>query len=333
MPQKKNPDPLELVRGKSGRVIGRLAGWLATMKSLPIGYSKDLQEDKEAVFEAEDTLQRLDRRGGHRSSRGLTLNRDTSPRRRRRGCCSRPTSPTISSAKACPSGTRTKSLARSSAGSCGSGARSSRSRSTSGARTPRCSMRTCGARSRRQHRSPASGRRSPRSPTRWRRRSRSSGTGSRRSRRVTRAVPAPSRRSPRCADRLAAAAVERRSRARASSSQRRARDRGVKPDAIWHSGKLRARQTAEPLWRACNPLAEFAAARGLQPEDPPAVDPGHRRSRSPEHRSRRTHASPGPALRSLIGENPIRRGSSFRCTGSSPWNSVGSRGSSCGAEE
>jgi argininosuccinate lyase len=56
MPQKKNPDPLELVRGKSGRVIGRLAGWLATMKGLPIGYSKDLQEDKEAVFDAEDTL-------------------------------------------------------------------------------------------------------------------------------------------------------------------------------------------------------------------------------------------------------------------------------------
>jgi argininosuccinate lyase len=56
MPQKKNPDPLELVRGKSGRVIGRLTGWLATMKGLPIGYSKDLQEDKEAVFDAEDTL-------------------------------------------------------------------------------------------------------------------------------------------------------------------------------------------------------------------------------------------------------------------------------------
>ena len=56
MPQKKNPDPLELVRGKTGRVIGRLTGWLATMKGLPIGYSKDLQEDKEAVFEAEDTL-------------------------------------------------------------------------------------------------------------------------------------------------------------------------------------------------------------------------------------------------------------------------------------
>jgi argininosuccinate lyase len=56
MPQKKNPDPLELVRGKSGRVIGRLTGWLTTMKGLPVGYSKDLQEDKEATFDAEDTL-------------------------------------------------------------------------------------------------------------------------------------------------------------------------------------------------------------------------------------------------------------------------------------
>ena len=56
MPQKKNPDPLELVRGKAGRVIGRSAGFLATMKGLPIGYSKDLQEDKEALFEAEDTV-------------------------------------------------------------------------------------------------------------------------------------------------------------------------------------------------------------------------------------------------------------------------------------
>jgi argininosuccinate lyase len=56
MPQKKNPDPLELVRGKAGRTIGRLAGWLATMKGLPSGYNKDLQEDKEAVFDAEDTF-------------------------------------------------------------------------------------------------------------------------------------------------------------------------------------------------------------------------------------------------------------------------------------
>ena len=56
MPQKKNPDPLELIRGKSGRLIGHLTGWMATMKGLPTGYNKDLQEDKEAVFDAEDTL-------------------------------------------------------------------------------------------------------------------------------------------------------------------------------------------------------------------------------------------------------------------------------------
>ncbi len=45
--------------------------------------------------------------------------------------------------------------------------------------------------------------------------------------------------------------------------------RGVRPDVVWHSGKLRARQTAEAFWRACNPLAEFSAARDLQPDDPP----------------------------------------------------------------
>jgi argininosuccinate lyase len=58
MPQKKNPDPLELVRGKTGRCIGHLAGWLATMKGLPSGYNKDLQEDKEAVFDADLTVAR-----------------------------------------------------------------------------------------------------------------------------------------------------------------------------------------------------------------------------------------------------------------------------------
>ncbi|HEY6358083.1 MAG TPA: argininosuccinate lyase [Vicinamibacterales bacterium] len=56
MPQKKNPDPLELVRGKSGRAIGLLSGWLATMKGLPLGYNKDLQEDKATAFEAEDLV-------------------------------------------------------------------------------------------------------------------------------------------------------------------------------------------------------------------------------------------------------------------------------------
>ena len=56
MPQKKNPDPLELVRGKAGRAIGHLTGFLVTMKGLPTGYNKDLQEDKEPLFDAEDTL-------------------------------------------------------------------------------------------------------------------------------------------------------------------------------------------------------------------------------------------------------------------------------------
>ncbi len=55
MPQKKNPDSLELVRGKCGRVAGRLSGLLMTMKGLPLAYDKDLQEDKEALFECVDT--------------------------------------------------------------------------------------------------------------------------------------------------------------------------------------------------------------------------------------------------------------------------------------
>jgi argininosuccinate lyase len=56
MPQKKNPDTLELTRGKSGRLIGNLMGLLTTLKGLPSSYDKDLQEDKEPVFDAFDTL-------------------------------------------------------------------------------------------------------------------------------------------------------------------------------------------------------------------------------------------------------------------------------------
>lgn len=56
MPQKKNPDALELIRGKAGRVIGRHTGMLAMLKGLPLAYNKDMQEDKEAVFDAADTL-------------------------------------------------------------------------------------------------------------------------------------------------------------------------------------------------------------------------------------------------------------------------------------
>jgi argininosuccinate lyase len=57
MPQKKNPDPLELIRAKSGKLIGLLSGLLATLKALPSAYDKDLQEDKPPVFEAADTLE------------------------------------------------------------------------------------------------------------------------------------------------------------------------------------------------------------------------------------------------------------------------------------
>ncbi|KFJ01080.1 ArgH Argininosuccinate lyase [Bifidobacterium porcinum] len=57
MPQKKNPDIAELTRGKSGRLIGDLTGLLATLKGLPTAYARDLQEDKEAVFDQVDTLE------------------------------------------------------------------------------------------------------------------------------------------------------------------------------------------------------------------------------------------------------------------------------------
>lgn len=59
MPQKKNPDIAELARGKSGRLIGNLTGLLATLKALPLSYNRDLQEDKEPVFDSIDTLELL----------------------------------------------------------------------------------------------------------------------------------------------------------------------------------------------------------------------------------------------------------------------------------
>src|SRR4029079_8554600 len=56
MPQKRNPDAAELVRGHSGRILGALTSLMVTMKGLPLAYSKDMQDDKEPVFEARDLL-------------------------------------------------------------------------------------------------------------------------------------------------------------------------------------------------------------------------------------------------------------------------------------
>ncbi len=75
MPQKRNPDGAELVRGKTGRVIGRLTGLLATMKALPLAYNKDLQEDKEALFDSVETA-RLALRVTRAMLAGVTFDRD-----------------------------------------------------------------------------------------------------------------------------------------------------------------------------------------------------------------------------------------------------------------
>ncbi|QGG48520.1 argininosuccinate lyase [Heliorestis convoluta] len=56
MPQKKNPDVAELIRGKTGRVYGSLMALLTVMKALPLAYNKDMQEDKESLFDAIDTV-------------------------------------------------------------------------------------------------------------------------------------------------------------------------------------------------------------------------------------------------------------------------------------
>src|SRR5690606_11074309 len=59
MPQKRNPDPMELARGKAGRLIGNLTGFLTTLKRLPSSYNKDLQEHKEALFDSVDTITKI----------------------------------------------------------------------------------------------------------------------------------------------------------------------------------------------------------------------------------------------------------------------------------
>lgn len=69
----------------------------------------------------------------------------------------------------------------------------------------------------------------------------------------------------------AARPLSARGRLQAEQLAAQAHTRGLKPAAIWHSGKLRARQTAEAFWRLCNPFADFRMVKGLRPEDPPAI--------------------------------------------------------------
>ena len=77
MPQKKNPDSLELIRGKCGRVFGDLNSLFVTMKGLPMTYNRDMQEDKEPLFDAARSGERLARNG----ARGGRIRRDCNPAR------------------------------------------------------------------------------------------------------------------------------------------------------------------------------------------------------------------------------------------------------------
>ena len=115
MPQKKNPDIAELARGKAGRLIGDHAGLLATLKGLPLAYNRDLQEDKEPVFDAIDSLHLLlPALTGLVAT--LVFHTDPDGRARPRKVSRWPRmSPSGWSARACRSGSRTRSRA----GTCG----------------------------------------------------------------------------------------------------------------------------------------------------------------------------------------------------------------------
>ena len=111
MPQKKNPDVAELTRGKTGRLYGNLFRLLTILKGLPMTYNRDLQEDKEAVFDSVDTLK--DGAGGVRrdAGGGAGRNGQHGPRDGRPDACWRRTWPIIWCCTACRSGRRTRSSA------------------------------------------------------------------------------------------------------------------------------------------------------------------------------------------------------------------------------
>ena len=108
MPQKKNPDIAELARGKSGRLIGNLTGLLATLKGLPFAYNRDLQEDKEPVFDAVETLLLVlpAMAGSVATLRFDTARMAAAPPRASRWP---PRSPSGWCSRGCPSGTPTRS--------------------------------------------------------------------------------------------------------------------------------------------------------------------------------------------------------------------------------
>ena len=109
MPQKKNPDVPELVRGKTGRVIGHLMALLVLMKAQPLAYNKDNQEDKEPLFDTVDTLADYARDHDRaRRDRPRASTPSACARRRARASPPRPTSPTTWCAAACRFATRTK---------------------------------------------------------------------------------------------------------------------------------------------------------------------------------------------------------------------------------
>ncbi len=100
MPQKKNPDVAELARGKAGRLIGGLTGLLTTLKGLPLTYNRDLQEDKEPVFDAVDTLLAGAARHGRPDRDDASQSRPAPPQRLDRVHARPPTWPSTWSAGA-----------------------------------------------------------------------------------------------------------------------------------------------------------------------------------------------------------------------------------------
>ncbi len=111
MPQKRNPDVAELTRGKAGRVFGNLMALLTLLKGLPMTYNRDLQEDKERLFDSADTVRAATRlMAGMIENTTVNAGRIAAPRPPTRPCW-RPIWPTSWFAKECPSARRTTSSA------------------------------------------------------------------------------------------------------------------------------------------------------------------------------------------------------------------------------